>query len=497
MKQVFCLIVFMAAFIKVSQAQNVKIDSTFGTDGLVYTEQLSNLMYGRTIVVQPDGKIITVGSTSDLYIQINRYNPDGSPDSTFAFSDNTEQYKYYKAAVGLQEDGKILCTDGAYFLYRFNANGLIDTSFGDNGAVPTFKVTTNKIMTQANGKIVLVGYNLNESPGTAPEGGEVLVYNPDGSLDSTFSGDGLFTYHANSFFDWFFCAQIQPDGKILVAGSSGGSSSWRLSMLRLTPDGLIDSTFGVNGIVDQQLSGSTEAYGMALQEDGKIVISGYEYEPYRAVVLRYYPDGSWEKTFGTNGVCYIPDVSEGTDVTVMPDGKLMVYGWLALNNQGYDRSALIQILPNGTLDPSFGIGGIYFSPVLGTETGMVMAKVADNKFVATAMTEYRQILQQFITDLQVGTLNPNTPALNNVLLYPNPIIDNFNLKFHLDASERVRIDLFDPSGKYIMTLLPDTFLEVGEHDEALRLEPSLPGGNYLVSFSISGKPVKKLLITKH
>ncbi len=497
MKQVFCVLMFVAAFIQMSKAQTAEMDSTFGADGVLMTGKASHLLYGRIMVTQPDGKIITTGVPSTgNYIRLDRFNSDGSLDSTFAFSENTGLYHHYSAGVGLQADGKILCTDGAYFLYRFNHNGLIDSTFGVNGAVPTFSVTTNKILTQANGKIVLVGYNLNAVPGAAPVGGEVLVYNPDGSLDSTFSDDGLFTYHASNV-DWFFCAQIQPDGKILVAGSSIGSNSWRLRMLRLTPEGVLDSTFGVNGVVDQQLSGSTEAYGMALQADGKIVISGYEYQPYRAVVLRYLPDGSGDSTFGTNGVCFIPAVSEGTDVTILPDGKIMVYGWLVLNNQSQNRSALIQLLPNGTIDTSFGDGGKYFSPVLGVKPSMTMEKVANNKFVASGHIQYAQMLQQFLLDLNVGTLSPNTVPSNNVLLYPNPIVDNFNLKFLLDQSEQVSIDLFDITGKHVMELLQEVQLEAGEHEEALHLGAGLPCGNYVVIFSISGKPVKNLQITKN
>lgn len=165
---------------------------------------------------------------------------------------------------------------------------------------------------------------------------------------------------------------IQPDGKILVAGSA-----WVIPngddfvILRFNANGQLDSTFANGGIFRHTLSPVTDRLnGIAVQADGKIVAAGavnVGTQDLAWAVMRLNPNGTLDPSFGTNGIVttnFFASLDEATEVAIRPDGKIVATGWVTRGgvNDGisYDF-AVAQYLPNGTLDPSFGTNGTTFA----------------------------------------------------------------------------------------------------------------------------------------
>ncbi|HLM02277.1 MAG TPA: FG-GAP-like repeat-containing protein [Pyrinomonadaceae bacterium] len=167
---------------------------------------------------------------------------------------------------------------------------------------------------------------------------------------------------------------IQPDGKILVAGGANDSTNgFSYTVTRFNPDGSLDSGFAAGGVFRYDFgTGSDEAMGIALQHDGKIVAAGKAhvnpFAPDTAFgIIRLNPDGTFDSSFGTNGVVitnFFASLDEATEVAIQPDGKIIATGWVTQggvnNGSTYDFTA-VRYNPNGSLDATFGGGdGIAF-----------------------------------------------------------------------------------------------------------------------------------------
>lgn len=166
---------------------------------------------------------------------------------------------------------------------RHLSNGVLDPSFNGNGKVTSnfgFDSAAFGLAVQSDGKILLGGWvDLHFA---------LARYNSDGSLDTSFGTNhtGLVTQDVGSWDAWTRIA-IQPDGKIIAIGQT--ATTGQVIVARYDPNGLPDPTFGVNGIVRVALgSQMSEADGVALQSDGKILVAGTAWNtdsPYSDVAL--------------------------------------------------------------------------------------------------------------------------------------------------------------------------------------------------------------------
>ncbi|MFN0174388.1 MAG: T9SS type A sorting domain-containing protein [Saprospiraceae bacterium] len=486
-----------------SFSQGISIDSTFSGDGVLESGISPNSQYqGSVIKPQPDGKILACGhpiSSPATNLSIVRYLSDGQIDSSFLFTGQLS-FQGYKCVIGLQEDGKILCGFRTGLIRRL-ANGMIDTTFGTNGFVPhnpNYNVTAVIIL--PNGKIAVVG-DRNDDPTL---GYVVRVYHPNGTLDTSFSNDGILTYKHGAGISYILNAQAQTDGKILLTGDYYATNGEiKFTVLRLTSEGAFDPTFGVNGFVDHVLGDHNQVFGLAIQEDGKIVVTGYVGFPKKLIVLRYLSTGTRDFSFGVDGLQnqVIDEEAEGRDVLIREDGKILVLGRMKNTSTNSNLIFLAQLLADGTLDTSFGNNGIFINPVPTALFGPCsMFLTEGNKLVVgrnSSISSKPLIITRFILDLNVGILNPGSDIQQNLLIYPNPITDHFSLNFALQAPERVSIDLFDMSGKFMKRLAQDQFFDVGEHKESFNTGQELPSGNYVLAISIQGKIVSSIQILKN
>jgi uncharacterized delta-60 repeat protein len=231
---------------------------------------------GYAVAVQPNGKIVVAGG-SDEGFALARYNLDGSLDVNFGSGGKVTLHDGFATALALERDGKIIVggiAGDSFALVRLDADGRLDSSFGDDGRVTAQMSHFDEledIALQPDGKIVAVGWT-----STLREWATAVArFNADGSLDwkvVTPDEDSFAAYRA---------VAVQSDDKIVVAGGGGTLSGFGVT--RLLPDGSPDESFGVEGrIVTTFRSGNAlrwaEAYGVAIQPDGKIVLAGQSSE---------------------------------------------------------------------------------------------------------------------------------------------------------------------------------------------------------------------------
>ncbi|POZ50391.1 hypothetical protein [Methylovulum psychrotolerans] len=322
------------------------LDTSFSGDGQLLTTMSEN-SFGDSAVIQPDGKIIVAGTTgyfndfngNQYDFALARYNTDGSLDTGFS-GDGLVATTFIGSlnmayCVALQSDGKILATGkigydpndpgvGSYDfgLARYNSDGSLDTSFSGDGLVTTdlgFDAdAATTILVQANGKIVVGGTT------------GIVRYNSDGSLDTSFSGDGklLTGFSVNS-------ATLLPNGKLLAAGDT--------TIARYNSDGSLDTGFSGDGKVISAVAITSAA----LQANGKLVVAGgYS-------LARYNSDGSLDLSFSGDGKA--SSSFNITRITLQADGKIIAAGNGPMNMEDFSHDfATARYNSDGSLDKTFG-----------------------------------------------------------------------------------------------------------------------------------------------
>jgi uncharacterized delta-60 repeat protein len=380
-----------------AQAAAGDLDPTFGTGGKVITGPPGPLSTAHAVVLQPDGKIVVAGNAFDpiatgINFGLARYNPNGSLDTSFGtagvvttdFSNPNDQAN----AIALQPDGKIIAAGITYSnatrfdfaLARYNPNGSLDTSFGNGGKVVTtlsaLDDSIHAIALQADGRIVVAG---SHALGIAQIECALARYNANGSLDMTFGTGGIvFTKIFGG--DEANAVAIQNTGKILVAGGAAGANF----LLRYETNGSLDASFGSGGLIVDFVNGVSGVRAMVLQNDQKIVLAGdYFDSSQHFLLIRHNPDGSLDSSFGANGVVSGPFSSPftiGAAVAVAPNGKIVVGG--SVRNNPTTDFALARYNPNGSLDTTFGTGGMTTTDFFGSfDDAFAVAIQPDDKVI--------------------------------------------------------------------------------------------------------------------
>jgi uncharacterized delta-60 repeat protein len=284
---------------------------------------------------------------------IVRVNPDGSPDGTFGANGVTLLNKrgVTFSDVGVETDGKILATvsDGVATLARFLPNGTLDSSWGDGGFLtPTFPAcqlgTVKRIVVLPSGKFLLGGAD-------CFSGMAVGVFNQDGTVDTTFGQGGV----AGSTFSENVRLEdmaMQADGKIVLAGSYFSPFDTRLIVTRLNADGSVDTTFGDNGQVVMQAPDSFGWYatGVAVDAAGRIdvVARTATIATGQFTILRLTTDGVLDTSFASGGTFVQPSSSVPTaDIVTLPNGNLIAGG----------GAYLAELDAAGNRDPAWQNGG--------------------------------------------------------------------------------------------------------------------------------------------
>ncbi|MFF3648419.1 calcium-binding protein [Streptomyces sp. NPDC002181] len=326
------------------------LDSGFAGDGTVTSDFGGGSHSANAVAIQPsDGKIVVAGTTEVpeegggcCFFSVARYNTDGSLDSGFGDGGLVRVEEFGGSAdgadVAVQPDGKIIAAGkgggGGFALVRLDTAGHLDPGLGGDGAVVAGFTPASpqdaggiarRMALQPDGKIVAVGYvgNTNFDIGVAR-------YLPNGSLDPSFSGDGMVTANFGGT-EFGNAVAVQPDGKIVAAGSGAVG----VALLRYNADGSPDGGFGTAGRTSVHFPGDGGgANALALQPNGKIVIAGQADDPNSQEandfgLARFNTNGTVDTGFGGDGfvVTGFQDWDEARGVLVQPDGKIVAAGF--------------------------------------------------------------------------------------------------------------------------------------------------------------------------
>lgn len=307
------------------------------------------------------------------------FDGDGKVVTALAGSDQA-------AAVATQSDGRIVVvgssvqpvgTGSDFAVVRYNVDGSLDTTFGGDGAVVTpigpaaSRDEAFAVALQPDGRIVVAGDTWEGSASQVA----LARYNTDGTLDSTFGGDGTVVVAIGSR-SVARGVSIQGAGRIVVAGgattSSGGAGLW-VAVARLTYDGGLDATFAGGGSVITTLGNSSVANAVTIQPDAKIVVVGQTafFNQRLFAVLRYDANGSADTSFGDGGKV-VTEMGTGTSggadpidiataVDLGPDGRILVAGFSSIGSSF--QMALVRYRADGSRDPTFGGDGIVTTEV--------------------------------------------------------------------------------------------------------------------------------------
>jgi uncharacterized delta-60 repeat protein len=388
------------------------LDTTcFNSGGQVVTDLAGNQDQGKALALLADGSSIVAGTSAmikpitsnpnSLYKQflLLKYKPDGTLDQRFGTNGQVITgidsgvanllLNIQANALAIQADGKIVVA-GAMFiepsggrqapasvLARYNKDGSLDNTFGDQGlvlraftggTVPAEQALALAI--QSTGKIVVTGSKIVQNSST---NGVITRYTTDGAIDTSFGTSGnvdlLFEGHV---------LKVQSDDGILVAG--GNSNSQTFAVQKLSSNGVSDRIFGRNGVSLIQVQARPAMVNdMLVQPDGKIVLAGYRSTPSQFILTRLGLDGRLDTSFGNGGLTQVIQTAQSTQakaVGLAPDGSLVAAGFLG------NQFLLARYTSAGRLDSSFGTNGIQASTIgTGKSVANAMGIRADGKIL--------------------------------------------------------------------------------------------------------------------
>jgi uncharacterized delta-60 repeat protein len=351
------------------------LDLTFSGDGKVITNSGGSFNdQVRALAIQSNGKIVAVGDShitfggSGTTFVVVRYNANGSPDATFSGDGKVKTgFGNPSEALGvtIQTDGKIIvvgqtCTPVPEWICnlaiaRYNPNGSLDTTFsGDGKQIVDFGGRDNGsyggVVVLPNGKILIAGRVLNGS------NSDFALYrlHANGALDTTFSGDGrVNTGFGPATNEHTFGLVLQPDNKIILVGQTC-DANWAncdFALARYNANGALDATFSGDGRQQTNFGGNDYANAIQLQANGKIVVAGRREAANGCsfALARYNTNGAPDATFS----------GDGRAVTVLPSTSC---GWWQFLGLGIQSTGKIVLAGSVGLDGSKDFMLVRYTP---------------------------------------------------------------------------------------------------------------------------------------
>jgi uncharacterized delta-60 repeat protein len=418
-------------------AQAGKLDPSFGSGGVI---TMPNYLLGYGLGVRAGGQLVLSGiSEASADTALARLLRNGRLDSTFGSNGTVadsrltgENSDHALHTLAIQADGKIVLTDGGT-IARYDANGTIDSTFGDQGYVSTGPVKAFAVALEGNGAIVIAG---------SGPAGDFAVERfttsgvPNGYYEQQFdTGPNPITYsQATSLV-------VQPSGAVVAAGFAGTGGQFpprqpsRVVVARFIGGGL-DRSFGAGGsIVSQIGTGSqpwSEAEDVALDPHGRIVVAGQASNGSahaNAIMLaRYTANGQPDRSFGSGGheISPLGGALAGSPVAlgVQADDDLVVASMASTLS-----AVTARYLPSGDLDPGYGRCGVTTNQFDKTSVGnsnvlslliQVDGKINVAGVMARTPSQHDTFVARFVGGVAAASIPPGWTATFGIPLPPPP-----------------------------------------------------------------------------
>ena len=353
------------------------LDRSFSTDGRTTVDfgRHRGVGMARDVLVRQDRRVVVVGELADTDRTrwvVARLRRDGTPDRTFSSNGRTV------TAMGAADSARVVVpfgagrilvggvSDATSTLVAYRADGSLAAGWGEGGIVHDDLVPGHEdvrdVRVLPDGRVLAVS-----DVGTGSTGIAVTRHLPDGTLDPSFGVDGV--VRPAPFDGTVRQVALQPDGGLIAVGNSPGNDDpagvGHFSVARYLADGSPDPSFGGDGSVrtgfdDEDWAAAT---AVAVQPDGRIVVSGWTYGPgdySHFATIRYLVDGSVDPGFGTNGrvVHLVAGYYSGIEaLALQSDGRIVAVGWTSVEGRP-DAMAVARYTRRGRLDKRFSHDGI-------------------------------------------------------------------------------------------------------------------------------------------
>ena len=516
------LLVSCVLFSVQAGAQVGALDPTFGTDGIQTTDLLpSDIAWDVTVLGNSD--IVVVGSSlvagtpfaGSGQATLARYTPDGVLDLASGYTRSVGGCGIVPVAffsVLAEPDGNYVAAGYANWTCGIGIEFWIERLTADHLDVLTFEPPEfHGLQSQAwalarqpDGKIISAGFAGSTGDGASRDVA-VARHSPGGMLDDTFGTGGEVLVDVAGDYDFAYNVDLQPDGKLVVAGFTYDGSQYDFLILRLNEDGTLDPSFGVGGIVTIDFDGLNDfALDSALQADGKILAAGVRNNDDTTAtftIVRLETDGTLDAGFGAGGITTLDftGLSARADALLLQsDGKIVVAGRTETGTGGDDTLdfAIARLHPDGTLDTTFGSDGMQTADVGGpidTARGLAIEPDGDLVVVGSAQEDVGGDLHsdfglaRFIGDAIPVANEPEAGLPSGFALhavYPNPFKLQAVVPFDVPEGGPVRVALYNLLGREVGVLV-DGVRSAGHHEAVLN-GSGLPSGVYLVRMTAGG-----------
>lgn len=297
---------------------------------------------------------------------------------------------------------------------RYLSNGIIDTNFGTNGITLTAvgdQSEANSLLLQDTGKILVGGFTLINGSTYA-----VLIrYDINGTIDTSFGADLTgFVVEQNISNAQIAEIKQQSDGKIIVVGTYSIDGQLSAFIVRYSSEGILDTTFGTNGIVTKTVGYHTGALGCQIQSDDKIIVCGFSIiETRQVIVFRLNANGTDDTSYGNNGLTstQVGASAQAEAVTIDANNKILVTG------SSENMLLLIRYNTDGSLDQSFGNEGVLATRVGNINGGFGVAIDGNGTIISCGFADQMLALIRFNSQGQLDN------SFNNIG-YITKLVDN-------------------------------------------------------------------------
>ena len=489
MKKLFLIVSVLSTTLVIAQG-NGTLDLTFNTTGynLININGNDN---AQALVINSDSSILiggSIGTSGNLNIGVKKIFPNGTLDSNFgtsgSFTFDFGGFSDFCYDMALQSDGKIILAGAAgvtaanpdFLAIRLNANGSLDSTFGNQGIVKieinTGEDYAKSLVIQPDGKIVLAGYS--NTPGFSFKNAALVRLNIDGTLDSSFGNAGVSVLPISLATEDIESIVQISNGDYRAVGKGGTTSAQNMIIYGILNDGNLDTSFGTNGYINNT---SLEfAYDLKerfnqLYIAGKVGSSGGIY------VTDI--NGNPNATFANNGLA-IGNLNADLvylTVHVLEDSTIIVGGSTTISFLVRDM-VVAAYNADGTINTDFGTSGNAIINTGGFEDVNDIAIQQDGKIVGAGLSSQSGGNDMVVFRLENQIITSSLNATKNYLsVYPNPLTGNEISVLNI-GNKNMPYQFIDLHGKLIQT---------GFTDGKIDFKKDLDHGIYLLKILSNGE----------